>query len=50
MTVVYIKNQVKIKKSKMHKKVCCRKCRSQNYKNCLKATQMKNKRNYLEKS
>ena len=34
------------KKNKKHKKVCNK---NKNYKNCLKATQPKNKRNYLQK-
>ena len=37
---------VKIKKNKKHKKECNK---NKNYKNCLKATQPKNKRNYLQK-
>ena len=43
---------VKIKKQKKKKKkgVMKRKLKSENYKNCLEATQLENKINYLEKN
>ena len=40
---------VKIKKQKAQKSVIKRKLKFENYKNCLEATQLENKINYIEK-
>ena len=41
---------VKIKKQKTQKSVSKRKLEFENYKNCLEATQLENRINYLEKN
>ena len=41
---------VKIKKQKKQKKVCHKKSKFENYKNCLEATELKNKIKYLEQN
>ena len=41
---------VKIKKQKKQKKVCHKKNKFENYKNCLEATELKNKIKYLEQN
>ena len=41
---------VKIKKQKVQESVIKRRFKCENYKNCLEATQLENKLNYLEKN